>query len=336
MDDAALLGHPELRAHERLRGRRAEGHDQFGPQGVELGGEPGPAGVGLAAGGLLVDAPAARLELRELEVLDRVGDVDVRAVDAGPVERPVEQAPGGAGERLAGRVLDVAGLLPHHDEAGPRGAGAEHRLRRVAEQVASLAGRRGLPQPPEVLGRRDEPLGAERAWRHLVLLRRVSSQFSVGYPERSGATPGFRAARRGYAEGRATTEGGGRASDTAQDRRRDAAMGLGERRAGRPARGAEGRRRAGVRRGHGGGATPPARAPAASSESSPPRSDRPVRPRSGQVGVSIRPSRRSLSIRFNNRDTCICEIPTSAAICVCVISPKYRNAKIRRSREGNP
>src|SRR5690606_12981149 len=107
-----------------LRGRRAEGHDQFGPEGVELGEEPRAAGVRLPAGGLLVDAPTPFLELRELEVLDRVGDVDVAALDARPLQGPVEQPSGGAGERLAGLVLVVAGLLPHQDEAGPFGAGA--------------------------------------------------------------------------------------------------------------------------------------------------------------------------------------------------------------------
>ncbi|GAB3993995.1 hypothetical protein GCM10029992_07180 [Glycomyces albus] len=51
--------------------------------------------------------------------------------------------------------------------------------------------------------------------------------------------------------------------------------------------------------------------------------------------MAARPSRSSASIRFSNRDTCICEIPTRSAICDCVISPTNRNARIRRSRSGN-
>ena len=52
-----------------------------------------------------------------LEVLDRVGDVDLVAVDAGGGERLVEQAPRGADERMALFVLLVAGLLADEHDA---------------------------------------------------------------------------------------------------------------------------------------------------------------------------------------------------------------------------
>ena len=44
--------------------------------------------------------------------------------------------------------------------------------------------------------------------------------------------------------------------------------------------------------------------------------------------------RMTVSARRRRRETCICEIPTSAAICDCVISSKKRSSTIRRSRSS--
>src|SRR5688500_11558966 len=53
------------------------------------------------------------LPIFPLEVLDHVGHVGARAVDAGLAQRPVEELPRRAHERTARQVLVVAGLLAH-------------------------------------------------------------------------------------------------------------------------------------------------------------------------------------------------------------------------------
>ena len=47
-----------------------------------------------------------------------------------------------------------------------------------------------------------------------------------------------------------------------------------------------------------------------------------------------RPSRSLASVWLSSRDTCICEMPMSAAICDCVMFPKNRRIRMRRSRAG--
>src|SRR5690348_2483553 len=111
---AALLRDAELLAEERLRRRRAEADEHRRLHDRELRLEPGAAGHLLGPARLRVDAPLpARLPL---EVLDRVRDVDLPAVDPREIERLVEQAPRRPDERAALLVLLVARLLAdeHH------------------------------------------------------------------------------------------------------------------------------------------------------------------------------------------------------------------------------
>src|SRR5688572_27072733 len=92
---------------------------------------------GLALRRRLVQAAlAARLPL---EVLDRVGDVQVLALDARGLQRPVEQASGRPDERQALAVLLVARLLADQHDPGVGVAGAEHSLRRVGPERAIVA-----------------------------------------------------------------------------------------------------------------------------------------------------------------------------------------------------
>jgi len=63
-----------------------------------------------------------------LEVLDRVGDVGVGAVDARFLQRLVEQPARRPHERPPFEILLVAWLLPHQDQSGGLQAFAEHRL----------------------------------------------------------------------------------------------------------------------------------------------------------------------------------------------------------------
>ena len=100
----------------------------------DLGVEPRPAGRDLAGVRLLVDAPlAARLPL---EVLDDVGDVDLRAVDPRLRERPIEQRAGRTDERMAAQILGVARLLADEHQRRRRRAFAEDGLRGALVEVA--------------------------------------------------------------------------------------------------------------------------------------------------------------------------------------------------------
>src|SRR3546814_19908203 len=60
----------------------------------------------LAGIGLRMEAPLAAL--RELEMLDRVGDVDLAAFDSGLVERAIEHPPRRADEGATGQILLIA------------------------------------------------------------------------------------------------------------------------------------------------------------------------------------------------------------------------------------
>jgi hypothetical protein len=141
---AARHRNPEPRPEQRLGGGGAEAADRFGPDRRDLALEPGMAGFDLALRGRFVQATlAARLPF---EMLHGVGHVERAAVDAGGLQRAVEQAPGRADEGQAAAVLLVAGLLAHQHHAGVRIAGAEDRLRRVRVERTVAAVFRFLAQ----------------------------------------------------------------------------------------------------------------------------------------------------------------------------------------------
>src|SRR5581483_11191329 len=81
---AAVLGDAEGRPEHRLRRGGAHQDDQVRPHRLQLGVEPRPAGADLLAVRLLMEAALATLY--PAEVLDRVGDVDAVARDAGGLE----------------------------------------------------------------------------------------------------------------------------------------------------------------------------------------------------------------------------------------------------------
>jgi hypothetical protein len=91
-------------------------------------------------------------------VLDRVGHVDLAAVDARHLEPAVELAARRSYERSSVAVLAVARLLAHQHQPGAGPALSEHRLLGGLVQMASAAPLRGGAQ--RVQGR--------RARRHVV------------------------------------------------------------------------------------------------------------------------------------------------------------------------
>src|SRR4051794_31370667 len=140
----ALLGHLERVAEQRLGRDRAHDDQRLGADHAQLRLEPWVTGADVARVGTLVDA--ALPAFLEPEVLDRVGEVDVRAVDAGALERLVELAPRRADERMALVVLAVAGRLADEHRARRLPALAEDRLRRVLVEITPATPGCRLPQ----------------------------------------------------------------------------------------------------------------------------------------------------------------------------------------------
>src|SRR5580704_1112466 len=136
---------PEPRAEHGLARYRAEQHEQPGPDEADLGVQPESARLDLGAVRALVDPALATRG--PLEVLDRVAQVDLRAVDAGLAQRPVQDPPGGPDERTSLLVLLIAGLLTdEHHRPGGRPALPEHGRRRALVQVAARARGRAVRQ----------------------------------------------------------------------------------------------------------------------------------------------------------------------------------------------
>ncbi len=86
---------------------------------------------------------AARLEL---EMLDRVGDVDRLAIDAGVFQRLVQEMSRRPDERLAREIFLIARLLTDEHEFGARRSLAEYGLGRVSVEGTGRAVRCGFAQ----------------------------------------------------------------------------------------------------------------------------------------------------------------------------------------------
>ncbi len=141
--------HLEVLADHGARGGRPHGDDDLRLDGLDLALEPLVAGVDLALRRGLVQA-ALSTQL-PLEVLHRVGDIELLPVDPGRLERPVEEAAGGPDEGQALLVLLVARLLADQHDSCVGVAGAEHRLGGIGPERAVLA-------PPRILADRFKAL----------------------------------------------------------------------------------------------------------------------------------------------------------------------------------
>ena len=90
-------------------------------------------------------------------MLDHVGDVGLGTVDAGLLQRPVEQLARRPDERPALQILLIARLLADQHHTRARSPLAEHRLRTALVQRAGGAAGGSLLQLVEVRLRRHEP-----------------------------------------------------------------------------------------------------------------------------------------------------------------------------------
>lgn len=142
---SAVGAHAEGRTEQGAVGRRPEDDHQLGRDESQFGHQPGPAREGLAQAGGFVDAPLPGLVAGELEVLDRVGDVQAVLVDPRVPQGPGEQSSGGPDEGHALAVLLFAGLLADQHHARVRAALPEDRSGRVPVERTALAARSGPP-----------------------------------------------------------------------------------------------------------------------------------------------------------------------------------------------
>src|SRR6185312_6494169 len=107
------------------------------PNRLDLRFQPRPAGGELARGWLGVQPSGT--PRRELEMLDRIGQVDFTAIDADLRQSLVQQSTGGPDEWAACQILLVAWLLTNQHQPGVRRALAKNGLRRVLVEMTSLA-----------------------------------------------------------------------------------------------------------------------------------------------------------------------------------------------------
>ena len=153
----AAGGNSKIAAHQRLRRRRSQTHDQLRLNGVQLRFEPRPACRNFHPTRLGMDAPLAALG--KFEVFHGVRDVDLFAIEPGFLHRFIQQPPGRPDERMSLAILFVAGHFADHHDSGIRRSFAEHDLRGVPVQVAAAALGRGRLKQRQFMRRRNPRSG---------------------------------------------------------------------------------------------------------------------------------------------------------------------------------
>src|SRR5688572_24282041 len=144
---SALFADTEITPKQSLRSGRAKADEHLGLDNFQLRFQPWPARRDLARVRFLVNAP---LPFRfPFEVLHRVRDIDLVAVDARFLQRLVEQLSRRSHERLPLQIFVVAGLFAHEHHPGRAFAFAEDRLRPCFPQRTGLTTRRGFAQLPQ-------------------------------------------------------------------------------------------------------------------------------------------------------------------------------------------
>ena len=134
----------ECLAKQALCGRRAKADDHFWLRNGDLGFQPRATGKNFQLIRFLVNAAfAARLPL---EMFHGVGDINFATVNTCGLERFVENASRGSYERLASKILFVAGLFADEHHASVLRAFAEDSLRARLPKVARFAGSGGHTQ----------------------------------------------------------------------------------------------------------------------------------------------------------------------------------------------
>lgn len=135
-----LPAHPADRydfSEQTAAGRRAQRNDRRRPYYRPLMIEPPFATLDLIGIRPLVQPTLA--SCLEFEVLDRVGDENVRAGNSRPRQRLIEDATGGPNEGLSGDVFLVARLFSNQHKLGTTPSFARHNLSRESIEWAARA-----------------------------------------------------------------------------------------------------------------------------------------------------------------------------------------------------
>src|SRR5688572_17446980 len=150
------------RSEQRSRGRGAESDDDCGLYRRDLVIEPQSAREYLFAVRPFVNPSlAARLPL---EMLDRVGQINLCRIETGFRQRVAQQLPGWTHEWLAGEVLLISGLLADQHQPRIRRTLAEHRLGGALPKVAPPASSSGFAKCGQrTRFRHDAPRAAARS-----------------------------------------------------------------------------------------------------------------------------------------------------------------------------
>jgi hypothetical protein len=140
----ALFKQPVLFADHSARRRGAETNNNLGPNASQFRPKPRLAGNNFGIGWLFVDTPLAAFF--ELEMLHRIRDVDIRAINSSLFQCPAQQSACRTHEGMAGTIFLVAGLFADQDDASRGWTFPKYGLGRMAIQVAASARLRGVPQ----------------------------------------------------------------------------------------------------------------------------------------------------------------------------------------------
>ncbi len=193
---AAVVANPEAPAEQGLPGHRAEGHRDARADHGQFRLQPAPAGRDLRPVGPLVDPPFTAGH--PFEVLDRVRDIGVGAVDTAVCERPVQQPAGRADERLPLFVFLVPGCSPTRASGAPArpvpntvAVACSYRSQRVHEPASAASCCRvvtehqlpGWPTVIQTAGQRREQVSRQR------LARRSGPGRGRPGPGRGGPAP---------------------------------------------------------------------------------------------------------------------------------------------------
>ncbi len=156
---SARLHDAEGSSEQGLGGGRSKADDHVRLDECNLVLEPRKTRADLTGAWCLMNASLRSRVFGPLEVLHRVSEVDVIAVEANGVERAIEQLARRPDEIVAEFVLDVPGLFADEHDACAARTLAEHGLGSALEQVAAAASLRCRPKLRQRRARRDKISG---------------------------------------------------------------------------------------------------------------------------------------------------------------------------------
>src|SRR5688572_26049339 len=154
--EPTALGDPECLSQKRLRRRRAEADDDLCLHELHLLIQPRAACTNLGVIRFLVNTAFAFLAALPLEMLHRIGDVNLAPVDSRLLQGVVEQPASRTDERPPLAILLIARLFADDDDSRAWSSFAEHRLRSDHPQSAAMTRSSRLAKRAQRRPRRNE------------------------------------------------------------------------------------------------------------------------------------------------------------------------------------